>query len=129
MNQTGRTPRQARGKRSQRQGLQGESKVVAALGQGGWTIHGQRMRTAAGEVDIVAERDGVLTLVEVKTGPDLTTAAYALSPRQQRRLLLAGAILQGEHPDWGREGLRFDAWLVDSLGRMRHIPDAFRDGG
>ncbi|MCB8879822.1 YraN family protein [Acidisoma cellulosilytica] len=122
-----RSRRQARGKRSQRQGIQGETRVVDALGQGGWTILGQRVRTAAGEVDIVAERDGILTLVEVKTGPDLTTAAYALSARQQQRLLTAGAILQGQHPDWGRNGMRFDAWLVDALGRMQHIPDAFRD--
>ncbi|HEX3984333.1 MAG TPA: YraN family protein, partial [Acidisoma sp.] len=58
--------KQALGKRSQRQGMAGEAKVAQALGQGGWTIHGQRIRTAAGEVDIVAERDGILTLVEVK---------------------------------------------------------------
>ena len=122
-----RSRRQARGTRSQRQGLQGETRVVHALGQGGWTIHGRRVRTPAGEVDIVAERDGILTLVEVKTGPDLATAAYALSARQQRRLLMAGAILQGQHPDWGQNGMRFDAWLVDALGRMQHIPDAFRD--
>ncbi|MCB8875680.1 YraN family protein [Acidisoma silvae] len=83
-----RSRRQARGTRSQRQGLQGETRVVHALGQGGWIIHGRRVRTPAGEVDIVAERDGILTLVEVKTGPDLTTAAYALSARQQRRLLM-----------------------------------------
>lgn len=119
--------RQAQGTRAQRQGLDGEKRVLEALGQGGWVIHGQRVRTPAGEVDIVAERDGILTLVEVKTGPDLATAAYALSLRQQQRLLLAGAILQGQHPEWGLNGLRFDAWLVDAMGRMRHIPDAFRD--
>ncbi len=119
--------RRARGTRAQRQGMQGETRVVDALGQGGWVIHGRRVRTAAGEVDIVAERDGILTLVEVKTGPDLATAAYALSARQQQRLLLAGAILHGQHPEWGPNGLRFDAWLVDAKGRMQHIPDAFRD--
>lgn len=122
-------PRRARGRRSQRQGLQGESRVAAVLAQSGWTIRGQRIRTAAGEVDIVAERDGLLTLVEVKTGSDLATAGYALSARQQRRLLQAGAILQGQNPDWGPQGLRFDAWLVDTMGRMQHIPDAFRDMG
>ncbi len=111
----------------QRQGIQGEKRVADALSQGGWTIHGQRVRTAAGEVDIVAERDGILTLVEVKTGPDLASAAYAFSPRQQRRLLMAGAILQGQNPNWGQNGMRFDAWLVDALGRMQLIPDAFRD--
>lgn len=119
--------RQARGKRAQRQGIDGERRVAEQLGQGGWTILGRRLRTGAGEVDIVAERDGILTLVEVKTGPDLATAAYALSLRQQQRLTMAAAILQGQHPDWGRNGMRFDAWLVDAMGRMQHIPDAFRD--
>ena len=44
-------------------------------------------------------------------------------------LTQAAAILQGENPAWGPAGLRFDAWLVDSMGRLRHVPDAFRDEG
>jgi len=96
---------------------------------GGWRILGQRLRTPAGEVDIVAEREGLLALVEVKARPDLETAAYALGLRQRRRLMGAAAILLGANPGWGRAGIRFDVWLVDGQGRLRHVPDAFRDEG
>ena len=119
----------ARGRRAQRRGIDGEVQIAQALAASGWTIHGRRMRTAAGEIDIAAERDGLLTLIEVKTRQDLDTAAYALGVRQRRRLCQAAAILQGENPSWGAAGTRFDAWLVDAMGRMRHVPDAFRDEG
>ncbi|GAB0119728.1 YraN family protein [Acidisoma sp. 7E03] len=121
--------RAARGRRAQRAGLDGEGRVVTALRRDGWHIHGQRLRTPAGEVDIVAERDGLLTLVEVKSRPDLRSGMEAVSPRQQRRLMQAAAILQGENPDWGRRGMRFDVWLVDAAGGLHHVPDAFRDFG
>lgn len=121
--------RAARGRRAQRTGLDGEGRVAAALRRDGWQIHGQRLRTAAGEVDIIAERDGLLTLIEVKCRPDLRTAAEAVSLRQQQRLMQAAAILQGEHPGWGRQGMRFDVWLVDAAGGLRHVPDAFREMG
>jgi putative endonuclease len=110
-----------RGRSAQRSGIDGEGRVAQALAASGWTIHGRRMRTAAGEIDIAAERDGLLALIEVKT--------YALGARQRRRLCQAAAILQGENPSWGPAGMRFDAWLVDAMGRMRHVPDAFRDEG
>lgn len=121
--------RRARGRQAQRQGVAAEGRVAQALTQAGWHIHGQRVRTAAGEVDIVAEREGLLTLVEVKSRDDLGTAAAAISPRQQQRLLLAGAILQGQNPHWGPCGMRFDAWFVASGGQLLHVPDAFRDMG
>lgn len=121
--------RAARGRQAQRSGIDGEGRVAAALAASGWTIRGRRMRTAAGEIDIAAERDGLLAVIEVKTRRDLETAAYALGPRQRRRLSQAASILQGENPDWGPAGLRFDAWLVDAMGRMRHVPDAFQDEG
>jgi putative endonuclease len=121
--------RAIRGRQAQRRGVDGEGRVAEALAASGWTIHGRRMRTAAGEIDIAAERDGLLALIEVKTRQDLDTAAYALGARQRRRLCQAAAILQGENPSWGQAGTRFDAWLVDAAGRMRHVPDAFRDEG
>lgn len=121
--------RRARGRRAQAQGLAGEARVAQALLASGWLIHGQRLRTPAGEVDIVAEQGGILALIEVKCRPSLDEAACAISQRQQRRLCQAAAILQGENPHWGPRGMRFDAWLVDGLGRLRHVPDAFREEG
>ncbi len=84
------------------------------------------MRTAAGEIDVVAERDGLLAFVEVKARPDLNSAAFALGPRQRARLLAAGEVALAEHPEWGRAGVRFDVLLVDDAGLVRRIADAFR---
>ncbi len=84
------------------------------------------MRTPAGEVDLVADKHGLLAIIEVKARPTLADAAAALSPRQRTRLIAAAEILLAEHPEWGQAGVRFDVLLVDARGRVRRIADAFR---
>ncbi len=118
--------RAGRGLRAQASGVHAEAACCAALVAEGWTILGRRLRTAAGEVDLVAELDGVLAIIEVKHRPTLSGAAVAVSVRQRARLLSAGEILLAAHPDWGRAGVRFDVMLVDSDHRVRRIRDAFR---
>lgn len=86
----------------------------------------RRLRTAAGEVDVLAEKAGVLAIIEVKARPTLAVAAEALSVRQRRRLLAAAEIIAAEHPEWGTAGVRFDVLLVDAAGVVRRIADAFR---
>jgi putative endonuclease len=107
-------------------GVRAEAAACAALTRDGWTVLARRLRTEAGEVDVLAERAGVLALVEVKARPRLADAAIALSLRQQGRLLRAAEIILADHPQWGRAGVRFDLMLVDAAGRIRRIADAFR---
>jgi len=109
-------------------GIAAENSVCAALTADGWTILARRLRTKAGEVDAVAERAGILSIIEVKSRPTLGEAAAALTVRQQSRLVAACEIILGEHPDWGVNGVRFDVLVVDPTGRIRRIADAFRLG-
>lgn len=109
-------------------GRAAEAAAALALERDGWTILGRRLRTQAGEIDIAAEKDGLLALVEVKARPNLATAAASLSPRQRLRLVAAAEIVLTAHPDWGRDGARFDLMLVDQSGTVRRIADAFRGG-
>lgn len=118
--------RARRGRVAQRRGLACEAAVAAALAAEGWQLRGWRLRTPAGEIDLVCERDGLLALVEVKSRATLAGAAAALSERQKGRLLAAAEFLLGEHPEWGRAGVRFDLLAVDAAGEMRRIADAFR---
>ena len=118
--------RSERGTRAQGRGVDAEALACAALERDGWTVLARRLRTDAGEVDVVAERDGLLTIVEVKARPTLAEAAAALSPRQRARLLAAAEQLLAEHPHWGARGVRFDVLLVDAAGAVRRIVDAFR---
>jgi putative endonuclease len=109
-------------------GLAAEEAACAALRADGWTIHARRMRTPAGEIDAVAEKQGLLAIIEVKRRPSLAEAAASLTVRQQSRLVGACEIILGQHPDWGVNGVRFDLLLVDPAGRVRRIADAFRLG-
>ncbi len=118
--------RAARGVRAQLRGLDAETVACAALEADGWTVLGRRLRTEAGEVDIVAERCGLLAFVEVKSRDTLGQAAASIPPRQQARLLRAAEVLLGLHPEWGSAGVRFDVMVVDARGRVRRVADAFR---
>ncbi len=120
------TGRAARGRAAHARGLGAEEAACAALLRDGWQILGRRLRTKAGEIDVVAECDGLLAIIEVKARPDLAAAAASLSARQRARLMEAAESLLAEHPDWGRAGVRFDVMVVDSARRVRRIADAFR---
>ncbi len=115
-----------RGRAAQARGVVAEQAACGALEREGWVVLARRLRTGAGEIDVVAERDGLLAFIEVKARPDLNSAAFALGPRQRARLLAAGEAALAGHPEWGRAGVRFDVLLVDDAGRVRRIADAFR---
>jgi len=120
--------RRRRGQIAYASGLAAEDLACAALVADGWTIHARRLRTCAGEVDAVAEKAGILSIVEVKSRPTLAEAAFALTVRQRLRLLGACEVILAEHPDWGLNGVRFDVLLVNPVGQVRRIIDAFRLG-
>ncbi len=118
--------RQSRGRDAQSLGLAAEQVASTALEKEGWSVLARRLRTEAGEIDIVAERDGLLAIVEVKARDNLADAAAALRPSQQARLMAAAELIVAANPGWGARGMRFDVILVDRLGRTRRVADAFR---
>ena len=118
--------RRRKGSRAHALGVRAEQAACAALVREGWAVLARRLRTEAGELDVLAERDGILAIIEVKARPTLADAAAALSQRQQARLLAAAEIVLAAHPDWGTNGVRFDLLVVDAAGAVRRISDAFR---
>jgi len=118
--------RQIRGSGAYALGVDAEATACAALEREGWMILGRRLRTEAGEVDAVAEKDGLLAVIEVKARASLAEAAWALTRRQRARLIRAAEILLARNPGWGKAGVRFDVLLVDRVGEVRRIADAFR---
>jgi putative endonuclease len=118
--------RQRRGARADRTGRQAEAIAREALVGEGWVILAERARTPAGELDLVAEKAGLLAFIEVKARPSLREAAYALTPRQQGRLLAAAEAWMASNPGHGAQGVRFDVLLVAADGTMRRVADALR---
>src|SRR5207237_5791418 len=70
-----------------RTGLSAESRAAAFLMAKGYRILAKRFRTPYGEIDIVARRRSLIVFIEVKARASLDDAAYALTPRQRRRII------------------------------------------
>ena len=73
----------------QRLGEFGERLAVQHLESRGYRIHQRNFRTRAGEIDIIAEGDGVLAFVEVRArrGGAMGSAVESLTPAKRRRLV------------------------------------------
>ncbi|MGG5820832.1 YraN family protein [Falsiroseomonas sp. HW251] len=115
-------------KAADRRGRFAEERAAAALAAEGWQVLARRVRTAGGEIDLVAEREGLLAFVEVKARPTLAEAALSLGKAQRRRLVAAAEIWMAGNPGHGEAGVRFDVIVVDAEGQVRRIADAFRLG-
>ena len=121
--------RQDRGRRARQEGRRAEWIAAGWLLLRGWRIVAFRYRTRLGEIDIVARRDDVLAIIEVKRRRTVAEALEAVKPQQRRRLLAAGQQLAGQHPAWRQLSLRLDL-IALAPGRLpRHIENAWPDQG
>lgn len=108
-----------------RTGLSAESRAAAYLIAKGYRILARRFRTPHGEIDIVARRRQLLAFIEVKARASLDEAAYAVTPRQQRRIIDAAQGWLMMHPEHADFELRFDAMLIAPRRLPRHLIGAF----
>jgi putative endonuclease len=108
-----------------RTGLSAETRACAYLMAKGYRILAKRFRTPHGEIDIVARRRSLLAFVEVKARATLDDAAFAVTPRQQGRIIDAAQAWLMAHPEHAELELRFDAVLIAPRHLPRHVLAAF----
>jgi putative endonuclease len=108
-----------------RTGVSAEACAAAYLMAKGYRILARRFRTPFGEIDLVARRRNVVAFVEVKARATLDDAAYAVTPRQQRRIIDAAQAWLMAHPEHAEFDLRFDAMLIAPRRLPRHLLAAF----
>ena len=108
-----------------RTGLSAESRAAVYLMAKGYRILARRFRTPHGEIDLVARRRGLLAFVEVKARATLDEAAFAVTPRQQLRIINAAQAWLVAHPVHAEFDLRFDAILIAPRSLPRHLLAAF----
>ena len=111
--------------RAFRTGLSAEACAAAFLMAKGYRILARRFRTPHGEIDLVARRRNLVTFIEVKARGSLDDAAYAVTPRQQARIIAAAQIWLMAHPEHDSYDLRFDAVLIAPRRLPRHVVAAF----
>jgi putative endonuclease len=113
-------------------GAFGERVAAAHLEAKGYRIRARNFRCREGEIDIIAEKDGCLVFVEVRTrrGDALGTPAESVTVAKERRLLTVAKAYLQEHPDVPANQ-RIDVVAVElSRGRLlavQHIEGAIAD--
>jgi putative endonuclease len=108
-----------------RTGLSAESRAAALLMAKGYRILAKRFRTPHGEIDLVAKKRNLIAFIEVKARASLDEAAYAVTPRQQQRIIAAAQGWLVAHPEHAEFDLRFDAVLIAPRHLPRHLLAAF----
>ncbi|HEY0848674.1 MAG TPA: YraN family protein [Bradyrhizobium sp.] len=108
-----------------RTGLSAESRAAAYLIAKGYRILAKRFRTPYGEIDLVARRRSLIAFVEVKARANLDDAAWAVTPRQQQRIINAAQAWLMAHPEHAEFEMRFDAMLIAPRSLPRHLLAAF----
>jgi putative endonuclease len=108
-----------------RTGISAEGRAAAFLMAKGYRILARRFRTPHGEIDLVARRRDLVAFVEVKARASLDEAAYAVTPRQQQRIIAAAQAWLAAHPEHAQFELRFDAVLIAPWRLPRHLLAAF----
>ena len=96
------------GKLSHRLGHRSEWLAAALLMLKGYQILGFRLKTRAGEIDILARRGRTLAVVEVKRRSTMDQALAALTRAQYQRLLAAGQAVLRQRPSLAGHLLQID---------------------
>ncbi|WP_242926120.1 YraN family protein [Pontibacter vulgaris] len=108
-------------------GLNGESMAAAYLQEKGYTILSRNYRYKRAEIDIIAEKPGLLVFVEVKTrtSDKFGFPEEAVTMKKQELILAAAEefILQ---KGWEQD-IRFDiiSITLSNPPELHHIEDAF----
>ena len=115
--------------RSQNFGLQGEEIAARYLESRGWKILHRRFRVRGGEIDLVAEFEGTIIFVEVKSraASSLDDGRGAVDRNKRRCLARAAGIYLARHGH-GERPCRFDIVTVVSRQEgysVKHHQGAF----
>ncbi len=90
----------------------------------GWRILATRVRTPAGEVDIVARRGSLIAFVEVKSRATVAELDFAIDDYRLRRVARAAEVLTPRFATNG-EDVRVDVILLAPRALPRHIENAW----
>lgn len=90
----------------------------------GWRILDRRVRTPAGEVDLVARRGNLVAFVEVKTRKSADELDFAIDERRLARVAAAAEMLMTRYAGPG-DDIRVDVVLLAPGARPRHIENAW----
>ncbi|MEO5938915.1 MAG: YraN family protein [Sphingomonas sp.] len=90
----------------------------------GWRILDRRVRTPAGEVDLVAKKGNLIAFVEVKSRATDAELDFAIDERRLSRVAAAAEMLMPRYAGPG-DDIRVDVILLAPGRPPRHIENAW----
>jgi putative endonuclease len=119
---TARTPEQRH--EADARGREGEAEAAMFLAAQGWRIVAERVKTRAGEIDLIARRPGLVAFVEVKWRARAPSLADAIDERRLRRVAAAVSMIWQDYATGG-EDIRIDVILLAPGRKPTHIENAW----
>ncbi len=122
---------QTKKRAAHRLGLIAEDMAASYLHAQGYQILGKRVRSFAGEIDVLALLDDTLIIVEVKARKRQEEGLYSVTYHKQQRLIRATEALLAEGEkmtglkDIASLNIRFDAIIISPNAPPLHIPNAW----
>lgn len=110
---------------AERSGRDGERRAAAWLRLKGWTILDTRVKTPAGEIDLVAKRGALIAFVEVKWRKKREELDFAIDEYRLQRVAAAAEAVAHKYALEG-EDLRIDVMLLAPGSLPRHIANAYQ---
>ena len=109
-------------------GKEGEDRAAAFLESSGFRIVGRNIRSAAGEVDIIALDHGVLVFVEVKawSAYSIENLEYGIGKKKQQRIIETSKYFLENHREYSDMPIRFDVVFIQA-DAVTHIASAFME--
>ncbi len=116
-------------RRHERTGRHAERIAALFLMLKGYRILARRVRTPAGEIDLIAVRGRRLAFVEVKYRDTMAAALDAVSLRQSARIASAAEHWAWQHPAYREHRFGFDALFIAPWCLPRHDADRLQPPG
>lgn len=112
---------------AEKRGRQGERIAGWWLRLKGWSILARRVRTRAGEIDLIARRGNIVAFVEVKTRASEALLDEAID---ERRLARVAAAAEAVAHNWlgPQDDMRIDVMLLAPGHRPRHLENVWHGG-
>ncbi|MEM9247720.1 MAG: YraN family protein [Pseudomonadota bacterium] len=106
-------------------GSAAEDCVARHYADAGLCIAERRWRGTCGEIDLVAEEGDGFVFVEVKRARSFAEAAERVTSRQMQRIMNTALEYIARRPSGLDTPMRFDVALVDGMGRVEVVENAF----
>jgi putative endonuclease len=111
-------------RRAEKAGRVSETAAAWWLRLKGWRILARRVRTPAGEVDLVARRGNLIAFVEVKRRKTDAELDFAIDQYRLARVAAAAEFLSPRYMQPG-DDMRVDVILIAPGRALRHIENAW----